>query len=108
MAERPTPQLHLERLRETRSPVVVACRNNRKISGILKAFDSHFNVILEDAVEHRAQAPSQQKGRSRRRAREFQRHIKYLFVRGDSVVVIQGQVCPAEDEDEDKDKTKQE
>ena len=33
------------------TPVMVCCRNNRKLIGRIKAFDRHFNMVLEGVTE---------------------------------------------------------
>ncbi len=33
------------------TPVMISCRNNKKLLGQVKAFDRHFNMVLENVTE---------------------------------------------------------
>lgn len=62
----------LNRARDKR--VIVELKNNKQYIGILKAFDIHINVVLEEAEE--------------RLNGEIQRKLGVVFVRGDTITVI--------------------
>ena len=53
--------------------IVVLLKNNKKYSGVLKSFDVHVNLVIENAEE--TDGESQQKH-------------KLLFIRGDTIVYI--------------------
>ncbi|MEM1508722.1 MAG: LSm family protein [Thermofilaceae archaeon] len=53
--------------------VLVKLKGGREIRGILRGFDQHLNLILEEAEESR-------EGQSRR--------FDYMLVRGDNVILI--------------------
>ncbi len=54
--------------------VLVELKNNKQFIGILKAFDIHINVVLEDA-EERADG-------------ELKRKVGTVFIRGDTIILI--------------------
>lgn len=54
--------------------VIVDLKNNRQYVGILKAFDIHINVVLDDADE-------MVDG-------EVKRKIGTVFIRGDTITII--------------------
>ena len=54
--------------------VIVELKNGKQIIGILKAFDIHINVVLDQAEEH-------EKG-------ELKRKVGTVFVRGDTITII--------------------
>ena len=58
-------------------PVLINCRNNKKLLGRIKAYDRHCNMVLENVTEFWTE-----KGENR------QRKFVKLFLRGDTVVVI--------------------
>ena len=72
MAEPSRPLDTLNRARDKR--VIVELKNNKQFTGILKAFDIHINVVLEDAEEH---ADGQMK-----------RKMGIVFIRGDTITII--------------------
>jgi len=62
--------------------VIIFTRNNKKIIATLRAFDKHFNLILENAKEIWS-------FRQFENGLKFQeRTIQKLLVRGDSVILI--------------------
>lgn len=63
-------------------PILVFIRNNRKLLGYLRAYDSHLNLILENVKELKVRIGSFEKS-------DFQeRFFSKLILRGDSVVMI--------------------
>ena len=72
MAEPSRPLDTLNRARDKR--VIVELKNDKQFSGILKAFDIHINVVLEDAEEH---VDGQMK-----------RKMGIVFIRGDTITII--------------------
>ncbi len=40
-----------------KTPVMINCRNNKKLVGRVKAFDRHFNMILENVQEMWTEIP---------------------------------------------------
>ena len=72
MAEPSRPLDTLNRARDKR--VIIELKNNKQFTGILKAFDIHINVVLEDAEEH---VDGQMK-----------RKLGIVFIRGDTITII--------------------
>lgn len=66
-----------------RSQVLVSVRNNKKLLARVKAFDRHFNMVLEDVHECWTEA-----GKKGKRAVTKERYMSKLFVRGDSVILV--------------------
>ena len=58
-------------------PVLINCRNNKKLLARIKAFDRHCNMVLENVTEFWTQ-----KGENK------QRKFPKLFLRGDTVVLV--------------------
>jgi len=58
--------------------VLVKLKGNRSISGMLKAFDVHLNLILENAEET---------GKKEDGSEEKEKHAK-IMVRGDNIILI--------------------
>lgn len=54
--------------------VLVELKNNKQYTGILKSFDIHINVVLENAEEYKSG--------------EMSRKIGTLFLRGDTIIFI--------------------
>lgn len=57
--------------------VIIELKNQKQFVGILKAFDPHINVVLEDAEE--------------RVDGELTRKLGSIFVRGDTIILISPQ-----------------
>lgn len=68
--ERPLDALNQSRGKR----VLVELKNKRQISGTLKAFDIHINIVLDDAEE--------------RENGEVVRKLGNVFVRGDMIVLV--------------------
>jgi len=65
----------LDALNEARNKrVIVELKNNKQLIGVLKAFDIHINVVLED-VEERVEG-------------NMSRKLGKAFVRGDTIILI--------------------
>lgn len=62
----------LSRSRDKR--VIVELKNGRQYTGILRSFDIHINVVLEDAEE--------------RQNNELLRKLGVVFLRGDTITII--------------------
>ena len=72
MAEASRPLDALNKARDKR--VIVELKNGKQFVGILKAFDIHINVVLEEAEE-------MENG-------EVKRKLGAVFVRGDTIIMI--------------------
>mmetsp|Transcript_8187 Transcript_8187/g.6824 ORF Transcript_8187/g.6824 Transcript_8187/m.6824 type:complete len:109 (+) Transcript_8187:29-355(+) len=70
---------------EDNSQVLINCRNNRKILARVKAFDRHFNMVLENVRELWTEVP---KGGSNKKAVNKDRFVSKMFLRGDSVIMV--------------------
>ena len=68
--ERPLDALNQSRGKR----VLVELKNKRQITGTLKAFDIHINIVLDDAEE--------------RENGEILRKLGNVFVRGDMIVLV--------------------
>ncbi|MEM4267535.1 MAG: LSm family protein [Candidatus Woesearchaeota archaeon] len=65
----------LDALNQSRNKrVIVELKNNKQYVGLLKAFDIHINIVLEDAEE--------------RIDGEVKRKLGTVFVRGDTITII--------------------
>jgi small nuclear ribonucleoprotein len=72
--EPPKPLDALNRARDKGKRVMVDLKNQKQLTGILKAFDVHINCELED-VEEKVNG-------------ELTRKLGTVFVRGDTIVSI--------------------
>jgi small nuclear ribonucleoprotein len=70
-AERPLDALNAARNKR----VIVELKSKRQLVGILKAFDIHINVVLDDAEERDEQG-------------QIVRKLGQVFVRGDMIVIV--------------------
>jgi small nuclear ribonucleoprotein D2 len=68
--------------------VLINCRNNRKLLARVKAFDRHFNMVLENVKEMWTEAPKTGKGKKKARPVNKDRFISKMFLRGDSVILV--------------------
>jgi len=69
--------------------VLINCRNNRKLLARVKAFDRHFNMVLENVKEMWTELPKSGKGqRKRGKPVNKDRYISKMFLRGDSVILV--------------------
>ena len=60
--------------------VLILCRNQKRIFGRVRAFDRHFNMLLEDAQEIGTDKDADGNPRTR--------GLPKLFLRGDSVISV--------------------
>ena len=68
----------LDALNQARNKrVIVELKNHKQFIGLLKAFDIHINVVLEEAEEY-------VEG-------EMKRKLDVVFLRGDTITVISPQ-----------------
>jgi len=72
MVEMQRPLDALNKSRDKR--IIVELKNGKQYMGILKAFDIHINVVLEEAEEHEAG--------------ELKRKMGLTFIRGDAIILI--------------------
>jgi small nuclear ribonucleoprotein D2 len=77
-----TPFTLLDRCITDRAPCLVSCRHNKKLYGTLRAYDKHFNLIMEHVRE------IWQESQPDRPPDLRERFISRLFVRGDGVIFI--------------------
>ncbi|KAJ1941773.1 mRNA splicing protein [Kickxella alabastrina] len=68
--------------------VLISLRNNHKLLARVKAFDRHFNMVLENVKEMWTESPSAGKGAKRAVPINKDRFISKMFLRGDSVIVV--------------------
>ncbi|MEK6874304.1 MAG: LSM domain-containing protein [Nanoarchaeota archaeon] len=69
-ASRPLDALNAARNKK----VIIETKNGKQFIGLLKAFDIHINIVLDDAEE--------------REAGELKRKLGTIFMRGDTIVLI--------------------
>ncbi|KAI8869975.1 Sm-like ribonucleoprotein [Ramicandelaber brevisporus] len=73
----------------TGSKVLISCRNNHKLMAKVKAFDRHFNMVLEDVLEMWTEPVSTSaSGKLKRRQTNKERFINKMLLRGDSVILV--------------------
>merc|ERR1719454_2064175 len=66
--------------------VLINCRNNRKLLATVKAFDRHYNMVLENVKEMWTEAPKGAKKGGKVVNKD--RFISKMFLRGDSVIIV--------------------
>lgn len=62
-----------------KTQVVVTCRNDKKVLGKVRAFDRHFNMVLEGCNEVWTDPGSQE---------PKMRFLPKIFLRGDTVILV--------------------
>lgn len=77
-----TPLCLLSRVIKENKLTVIFLRNNKKIIAKLKAFDKHFNLILENIREIWNEHDKNRKIVFR------ERHIGKMILRGDSIILL--------------------
>ena len=60
--------------------VLILCRNQKRIFAQVRAFDRHFNMVLENAREISTEKDAQGNNKMR--------NLNKLFLRGDSVISV--------------------
>ena len=76
----------LYRATKENSQVLIHIRNDHKLLARVRAFDRHFNMVLEDVRELWTEIPRGKGGSSR--AVNKDRVISKMFLRGDNVIVV--------------------
>ncbi|ELK29935.1 Small nuclear ribonucleoprotein Sm D2 [Myotis davidii] len=68
--------------------VLINYRKNKNLLGRVKAFDGHYNMVLENVEELGTEVPKSDKGRKKSKPVHKDRYISAMFPRaGDSVIV---------------------
>jgi small nuclear ribonucleoprotein D2 len=75
--------------------VLISCRNNRKLLARVKAFDRHFNMVLENVREVWTEKGRRGKGKKKAVPTNKDRFISKMFLRGDSVILVVFSKTPA-------------
>ena len=68
--------------------ILISMRSNHKILARCRAFDAHFNMVLEGAREMWTEKGRRGKGSKRSRPTNKERFVPKMFVRGDSVISV--------------------
>eukprot|EP00275_Glaucocystis_incrassata_P001738 EC123834.1.p1 GENE.EC123834.1~~EC123834.1.p1 ORF type:complete len:110 (+),score=23.57 EC123834.1:125-454(+) len=68
--------------------VLINCRNSKKLLARVKAFDRHYNMVLENVKEMWTEIPKTGKGRKKAKPVNKDRLISKMFLRGDSVIIV--------------------
>lgn len=72
--------------------VIVELKNNRQYIGILKSFDIHINVVLEDAEENTEETVEKEVDGKKvlEKTGKFvlKRKLGSVFIRGDTITII--------------------
>merc|ERR1719247_4003186 len=79
---------------KSNTQVLINCRNNKKLLGRVKAFDRHFNMVLEQVTEIWMEQPKTAKGQKKAKPVNRERFITKMFLRGDSVILVVKFVSP--------------
>ena len=64
--------------------ILINCTNNKRLLGRLKAFDRHFNMVLEVGIEMWTEQHKQGRNKGRAELIHKDRFISKMFPRGDS------------------------
>ena len=67
--------------------VYIKCRGGRELEGLLHAFDTHLNMVLED-VEETVTTVDIDEETEEELVQTRKRTIEMLFVRGDVVILV--------------------
>ncbi|KAL3901841.1 MAG: hypothetical protein SGCHY_000312 [Lobulomycetales sp.] len=73
---------------KTGSQILINCRNNRKLLCRIKAFDRHFNMVLENVKEMWTETPKSSGKKKAVKPVNKDRFISKMFLRGDSVILV--------------------
>ncbi|KAB8343181.1 hypothetical protein FH972_022771 [Carpinus fangiana] len=71
----------------THNQVLVSLRNNQKMLGRVKAFDRHFNMVLENVKLMWTETPRLANGKKGKPLNK-DRFMSKVFLRGDSVILV--------------------
>ena len=87
------PAIPLDALNNARDKrVIVELKNNRQYIGILKSFDIHINVVLEDAEENTEETVEKEVDGKKvlEKTGKFvlKRKLGSVFIRGDTITII--------------------
>lgn len=80
---------------KTGSQILINCRNNRKLLCRIKAFDRHFNMVLENVKEMWTETPKSSGKKKAVKPVNKDRFISKMFLRGDSGMIQQTCANPA-------------
>ena len=64
----------LDLAQKNQKQVFIRCRNDKCLVGLLRAYDKHFNLLLQSVTEFSSDAK--------------ERQFRSLFLRGDSVIFV--------------------
>ncbi|KAM7338446.1 hypothetical protein ACRRTK_001930 [Alexandromys fortis] len=67
--------------------VLINCCNNKKLLGLVKAFNRHCNMVLEK--EMWTEVPKRGQGKKTSKPVNKDRYISNIFLRKDSVILVQ-------------------
>ncbi|XP_063103599.1 small nuclear ribonucleoprotein Sm D2-like [Cavia porcellus] len=67
--------------------VLIDCRNNKKLLGLVKAFDRHCNMVLENVKEMWTEVPKSGKGKKSKPVNK-DCYISKMFLHGESVIMV--------------------
>mmetsp|Transcript_13341 Transcript_13341/g.33473 ORF Transcript_13341/g.33473 Transcript_13341/m.33473 type:complete len:109 (+) Transcript_13341:159-485(+) len=73
---------------KTNTQILINCRNNRKLLARVKAFDRHFNMVLENVKEMWTEVSKTGRGKAASKPVNKERFISKMFLRGDSVILV--------------------
>lgn len=93
------PLSMLQKAVRSHHQVLISCRNNRKLVAKVKAFDRHFNMVLENVKEMWSEGGKARRGKGKKIAKVVNkdRFISKMFLRGDSVILVVFTKTPAEE-----------
>lgn len=87
------PMSQLTKAVKEKTQILVSSRNNRKLLANVKAFDRHFNLVLENVREVWTERSVKRGGALKKKKKNKtpinkDRFISKMFLRGDSVILI--------------------
>ena len=68
--------------------ILINCTNNKRLLGRLKAFDRHFNMVLEEVIEMWTEQHKKGRNREKTELVHKDRFISKMFLSGDSVIMV--------------------
>eukprot|EP01061_Rhynchopus_euleeides_P006385 TRINITY_DN15425_c0_g1_i1.p2 TRINITY_DN15425_c0_g1~~TRINITY_DN15425_c0_g1_i1.p2 ORF type:complete len:118 (+),score=43.67 TRINITY_DN15425_c0_g1_i1:253-606(+) len=81
------PMSILKHAIRSENKVLIFCRNSKKLTAKVKAFDRHMNMVLEDVQELWTEIPKVKKGEKAHPQNKF-RYLAKVFLRGDNVILV--------------------